>query len=340
MKIISIVNQKGGCGKTITAVNCAAALHKKGYKVLLVDCDPQAHATFSLRKESRVYITDILEAIAGNQELPSEGLLTQVADNFYLVPSRIGLASLEHKLSVRDDKLQILSSFLSKVSANFDYCLLDCPPNLGVLTLNALEASRYSLVPLMACDFSLRGIEILKDILIMLKEYKGSHPIPFYLLTQVDKRYNFSKEFSEKVKKQLGNLLLKSTIRINISLREAASAGKTIFEYKADSRGAEDFLALATELEKITSQSKWTSLFLRGDKFSEVYLVGDFNNWKRDERYRLNKVGEDIWSINVPLETGKYRYKFVAGDSWFNDPHNALAEDDAFGGKNSLLVIE
>ncbi|MDD5194379.1 MAG: AAA family ATPase [Candidatus Omnitrophica bacterium] len=340
MKIISVVNQKGGCGKTITAVNCAAALHKKGYRVLLVDLDPQAHATFALRKVSNVYITDILEATAENLPMPSENLLTAVRDNFYLIPSRIGLASLEHKLAARQDKLQILSSFLAKISENFDYCLIDCPPNLGILTLNALEASHYSLIPLTICDFSLHGIDILKNILIMLKEFKGSHPVPFYLLTQVDKRYNFSKDFGDKVKKQLGDLLLKSTIRTNITLREAASAGKTIFEYKADSRGAEDFTALADEVEKITAQNKWASLFLRSDKFSEVYLVGDFTNWQRDERYRLSKVGEDIWSINVPLEKGKYRYKFVAGDSWFNDPHNTLAEDDAFGGKNSLLVIE
>ena len=340
MKTLSLVNQKGGCGKTITAVNLAAGLTKKGFRVLLIDLDPQAHATFALRKESSVYITDILEAISRNEELSWDQVYTPVTDNFYLIPSRIGLASLEHKLASREDKLLMLSYFLSKISSNFDYCLIDCPPNLGILTLNALAASQYSLVPLTICDFSLRGIEILKNILIMLKEFKGSHPVPFYLLTQVDKRLNFSWQFMEKVKKQLGSLLLSTTIRTNVYLREAASTGKTIFAYKPDSRGAEDFIALTEEIVKITSLSNWTSLFLKGEKFSEIYVVGDFNNWRKDERYKLNKVAEDIWSINIPLEKGKYRYKFLEGNTWFSDPHNTLAEDDAFGGKNSLLLID
>jgi len=341
MRIISVVNQKGGCGKTVTAVNLSAALSKKGFKVLLIDLDPQAHATFALRKENTITITDILEKVYREEALPQDNLYVSIADNFYFIPSRIGLASLEYKFSQCEDRFSILSSFLKTVSANFDYCLLDCPPNLGVLTLNALEASAYSIIPLNMCDFSLRGVEILKDIIIMLKEFKGKAPVSFYLLNQLDKRYRFSLEFTQKVKQQLGSLVLESNIRTNIHLKEAASCGKTIFEYMPESRGAEDFLALAVELERITSQKTWKPLFLKGEQFNEVYVIGDFNNWKKEEQYKLKKVGNDIWTINIPLsEKGKYRYKFLAGDAWISDPHNKLEEDDHFGGKNSLLVIE
>jgi chromosome partitioning protein len=340
MKIISVVNQKGGCGKTITAVNLSSALSKKGFKVLLIDLDPQAHATFALRKESTFSIIDILEKVWRNESLSEDQMYTAVSENFYFTPSRIGLAALEHKLAERNDKLDILSGFLKQVSSNFDYCLLDCPPNLGIITLNALSASNYSIIPLSTCDFSLRGIEILKDIIIMLKEFKDKSPTPFYLLNQLDKRYKFSWQFEEKVKNKLGNMLLATVIRTNVHLKEAASNGKTIFDYKPDSRGAEDFMSLANEISGITSNVNWTTLFLKGASLENVYVVGDFNSWQKEEKYRLRKVGEDIWSINIPLEKGKYRYKFVTGETWIADPHNKLAEDDSFGGKNSLIYVE
>lgn len=340
MKVISVVNQKGGCGKTIISVNLAAALSKKGFSVLLIDLDPQAHATFALRKESDFTITDILEKVSSGGELAQEQLYLPVSENFYFIPSRIGLASLEHKFAQRDDRLDILAEFLKQIWNNFDYCILDCPPNLGVITLNALQASTYSMIPLSTCDFSLRGIEILKDIVIMLKEFKSKSPTLFYLLNQTDKRYKFSGEFETKVKNQLGNLLLSSSIRTNVHLKEAASWGKTIFEYKPDSRGAEDFMSLADEVSKTTSQVNWTTLFLKAEKLENVYVVGDFNSWQKDEKFKLRKVGEGTWSINIPLEKGKYRYKFATADTWIADPHNKLSEDDSFGGKNSLIYVE
>lgn len=340
MKVISIVNQKGGCGKTITAVNLSAALSKKGFKVLLIDLDPQAHATFALRKMNNFTITDILEKLSKDEPLPQEELYQSVSENFYFISSRIGLASLEHKFSQRDDRLDILSVFLNIISSNFDYCVLDCPPNLGLLTLNALGASTYCLIPFNLCEFSLRGIEILKDIIIMLKEFKGKTPICFYLLNQLDRRSRFACEFTEKVKMRLGSLLLKTMIRTNITLKEAAAVGKNIFEYKPDSRGALDFAALAEEVISTTTNTAWAQLFLKGDKFGDVYAIGDFNNWQKEEKYKLRKVGDDIWSLNIPLEKGKYRYKFLAGETWLADPHNKLAEDDSFGGKNSLIIID
>jgi chromosome partitioning protein len=263
MKVISVVNQKGGCGKTTTAVNLSAGLSKKGYRVLLIDLDPQAHATFSLRKEGNFTITDVLERVCASDEFSAEGMWLSVSENFYFIPSRIGLASLEHKLALRDDKLSILSCFLKKVPGDFEYVIIDCPPNLGILTLNALEASEYSLIPLSVCDLSLKGLETLKNIIIMLKEFKEKAPTPFYLLTQVDKRSKFSQEFIERVKNQMGNLLLSTTIRTNIYLKEAVFKGKTIFEHKPDSRGAQDFMNLAEEIKNITTQTRWTPLFLK-----------------------------------------------------------------------------
>ncbi len=340
MKVISILNQKGGCGKTITAVNLAAGLSKLGQKTLLIDFDPQGHATFSLGTNPELTIADILEALSMGKTVDQDKICLPISQNLFLTPSSIGLASFEHKLSSHRDKLRILSSFTRKYLLSFDYVIIDCPPNLGVLTLNALVASDYALIPLMTCDFSLRGMEILKNILIMVKEFNSASPIPFFLLNQVDKRSRFAQDFIEKTKKRLDRLLLETTIRTNIHLREAAANGKHIFDYKPKSRGAEDFTKLTNEVKTITSKNTWKSLFIKGKDYNEVYVVGDFNNWKKTDNYKLNKIGNDIWSINILVDKGTYRYKFVTDTQWVSDPYNRLAENDHFGGRNSLIIAE
>lgn len=340
MKVLSIVNQKGGCGKTIISVNLAAALSRKQKKTLLIDLDPQAHASFSLQKRSPITITDVLEGFSPEKNYSPQDFTVTVAENFYLLSSTIGLASLDHKMGLRKDRLHVLSGFLKAIAMYFDYVILDCPPNLGLLTLNALEASNYSVIPINICEFSLKGVEILKDIFVMLKEFEGRTPTPFYILTQVDTRSKFARDFLERAEKQFSNMLLKTKIRLNIHLRAAAFDGKNIFEYKPDSRGAEDFTLLADEINNLTGQTTWASLFLRGKNLEEVYVIGDFTNWQKQDKYKLNRTSEDLWSINLPLEKGNYRYKFLSGESWLPDPYNKIKERDPFGGINSVLVVE
>ena len=123
-------------------------------------------------------------------------------------------------------------------------------------------------------------------------------------------------------------------------LREAAAHGKDIFSFNPKARGAEDFSNLAKEVEKLTNQKTWASFYLKGRDLQDVYVIGDFNNWEKADTFKLKKVSEDVWTLNVPVERGKYRYKFYSNDQWMTDPHNTLTENDQFGGKNSILIAE
>src|SRR4030042_3675195 len=204
MNVISVLNQKGGCGKTITAVNLAAGLSKRDRSVRLIDLDPQGHASLSLGAEAKVSVAYLLEKVSRGEALPQEARWNQVSPGLSLMPSSIGLASLEHTLSPHPDKLRILTTLIKTCAGAFDYVVIDCPPNLGILTINALVASSYALIPLMACEFSLKGMEILKNIMIMVREFQGASPTPFFLLNQVDCPSKFSREFADKVKTRFG----------------------------------------------------------------------------------------------------------------------------------------
>ncbi|MFH1767615.1 MAG: AAA family ATPase [Candidatus Omnitrophota bacterium] len=339
MKILSLVNQKGGCGKTTTAVNLASALSNQGWRVLLIDLDPQAHATFHLGLTPKQTLTDLFEKVIENIPFSLDDFLIPRGKNMSVLASSIGLSTIEQRLSNREDKLDILAKILISADAGFDYCIIDCPPNLGILTLNALVTSGYCIVPLTVCDLSLKGVENLNNILTVLFEYKKRSPSVFYLLTQLDRRFKFSQTFITKLNKILGKQLLSSVIRTNIHLREAASSQTSIYDYKKDSRGAADYTTLCDEISKKVNNASWIPLFFKGKEIKEIYVVGEFNSWQKSESYKLKKLNIDTWFINLPLKKGTYRYKFVADEKWINDPVNALKEDDAFGGINSVLLV-
>ncbi|MBU2541672.1 MAG: AAA family ATPase [Candidatus Omnitrophica bacterium] len=368
MKILSFVNQKGGCGKTTSAVNLAWAISNKDYQTLLIDLDPQAHATFSLAVEPKFTTADLFENITNNSKIDYQDFadfLISRTKNLWVLGSSIGLSAIETSLTSQDYKLDILRELLESISSNFDCCVIDCPPNLGILTLNALIASNYALAPLGICELSLKGVENLNNIMTLLRKHNQKIPELFYLATQLDRRYKFSYKFIDKLKNELGDKLLSTMIRTNIRLREAAAEGKSIYEFNSASRGAQDYSQLADELEIIMQlerketatpevvieeeareiknridEDSGIKLFFKGRHLNEVFVVGEFNSWCKDNNFKLKKVDEENWCITLPLKKGTYPYKFIADGRWISDPENPLREKDPFGGENSILLVK
>ena len=249
-KIISIANQKGGVGKTTTCVNLAAYLSILGHKTLLIDLDPQGNASSGLGIEKGKGTKTIYNVLS-KTNIIAEVIQKTDIENLSVVPETVDLAGAEIELAQMNSRENLLSNILSTIVKEYDFILIDCPPSLGLLTVNALTASNSVLIPIQCEFYALEGLTQLMNTIRLIKHHLNpTLDIEGVVLTMKDNRSNLVQEVSAEIKKFFGNRVFDSTIPRNIRLAEAPSHGEPIAIYDPSSKGATSYLALAQELLK------------------------------------------------------------------------------------------
>jgi chromosome partitioning protein len=356
MRVIAIVNQKGGCGKTTTTINLAGCLAVEGARVLVVDMDPQAHATLALGVDPDLVDENLYEVLAdpgGTERLAD--VCVKAYDNLYVAPSGIVLSALEQKLAQEpvETRTNRLSAALDHVRDEFDYVLIDCPPNVGLLTFNALRAAGEVIVPLETSYFAMHGVQKLLETIALLTERIG-HDLQVRILpTLYDGRTRYARQTLSEMREMFKDLCFDTVIRQNVKLREAAHRGKPINFIARTANGTVDHAALAVEVEAAAphaeallgsapAEPREVIVHFRDQVAHDVRIAGDFNGWVPDKGVRslIEAQGTGrVWTKILQLPPGTYEYRYVVDGEWREDPENPDVTISSVGGRNSVLVV-
>jgi chromosome partitioning protein len=357
MRTISIINQKGGCGKTTIAINLAAAFNEMAKKVLLLDLDPQAHATLGLNVDAADVELTTYDLFI-NPRVRIVDAICKVCGRLDIVPSSPILSAIEQELSGKPARETRLLSKLSRLSNDYDYIIIDSPPNVGLLTFNALMAAGEVIIPIDPSCFSLHGLEKLRETLELL-ESETKHKVALHVLVNdIEKRTTFARDVVKELENNHNSILMDTIISHSVRYKEAANKGVSIFELRGSDRLKSEFLSVAGELENKVSIimmddiDDWMVrlhgprpvddgiLFtLDAPNAQNVYLTGEFTNWSR-EGVRMRKDEKDgFWKATLLLDPGEYEYRYIVDGIWIKDPNNTDSVLNEFGQENSLLIV-
>ena len=377
MKTIAIANQKGGCGKTTTAINVSTALAATGRKILLIDLDPQGHASFGLRAHHLPTDASIYNVLTDNPEKRQslDYCIANVSLDFDIVPSNIQLSTLEQEFKDKEGAVSELHRQLSSYPSPYEYIIIDCPPSLGFLTFNALRAADRVILPIDMSAFTLMGVGKLLGMVELIKMKIGHVPRVNALATLFDKRTTYSQSMLEEVRAFFKDRMFQTVIRLNVALKRAVSEGVSIIDFDKASNGAKDYTALCHEILKLDGVEhperpvasmvsvqaareqdsvmptqegleksfapdfKEVTFAVEAPAANEIYVAGDFNDWKIGDESRLVRRENGCWEKRLGLPHGRYRYKFVVDGEWTTDAKNQEREGNEFGTFNSVMRI-
>ncbi len=379
MRTIAVFNQKGGCGKTTTAINLAACLAEAGKKTLLVDLDGQGHSTMGCNVHAEDVEVSTFECLAGPQEGCRQLNLAEIAweifPNMFLAPGSIMLSAFEQKLAGVEGRERRLADGLAEIKGEFDWTVLDCGPAMGLLSVNAIVAADIVVIPVETGFFSLKSVDRTRETVKLVGQRTGHRPHLIILPTMYDPRTKSDREAFRRLKNQFDGLLSDTTIRFNAKLKEAAGKGSPITEYFPGCRGHHDYQALAQELmalsfqltlnddraeatDSLATQSAEVAelsqqvlgatvvtdgvLFMaRAPGAQSVRLAGSFNDWDpRSCEMETDQEQPYTWRKLLPLNEGRHEYRLVIDGNWAADPANPHASQNEFGDFNSVIVVE
>jgi chromosome partitioning protein len=372
MRTIAVVNQKGGCGKTTTSINLSAFLACAQRRVLLVDMDPQGHATLGLRTGDALppskTMYEVLSRRAGEPPSGLRDIILPVLDNLDVAPADILLSAIPEKLAGLAGREDMLSDALAGVRGDYDYVIVDCPPNDGLLTFNALKACSEAIVPMDPSFFSLHGIGKLLETFDLLARKSDHHIEARVLVTLYPGRSPFVKAVVDELHRHLDGQYFETIIRYSVKLAEAASHGVPVVRYSRHCVGFDDYQALAAEVLRHESEdprvavngdatpagarrgypraarlspivsSREVTFAFEAPEAEHVLLVGDFNDWALDGSEMEPIAG--VWTKVIKLAPGRYRYRYVVDGQWQHDPSNVAIEPNPYGGHDSILVMD
>ncbi len=353
MRRIALVNQKGGCGKTTTAINLAAGLAAKDRKVLLIDMDPQGHSGLGLGAEADGMEASIYEVLSG--KIPMVQAIRRLRENLDIVLSDVVLSAFEQVMSSAPEREYRLFQSLDGIGNQYSYLIIDCPPSVGLLTFNSLMAADEVIVPVDPSHFSLHGLEKLLETIHVVEKRTDHELLVKILITCVDTRTNFCNNTVRTLRARFPKKCFDTVIHACTRIREAAGEGKSIWEFDRRCKASYDYHALTREvlaqemkveeppcvhrLVQEARAEKGIIFTVNAPAEAQVQIAGDFNAWEPEPLFFEKDLGKSAWQKLISLKPGSYQYKYVINGQWVTDPYNRNTVRNHFGDLNSVVNV-